>query len=164
MKTREELFMSFLESIENKENKEIIDSVKTGFNAMLESSVFRGVAPAATSDMSRRSISSDSFASQGNPVETQAQIDARTARQEREASMARQRMGRAMGSMKQIEKLAELDPIKVEDWMNSKLKEAISVGKREMDREMGTDLSKRGLLSRIKGAARSFVESEEESE
>jgi hypothetical protein len=154
---KQELFVEFLNNLQesaSKDEKEILSLIETGFKetvSLMEGPYIWGNKQAETPKSKKMQSSAQS------EEETEAQVS-ELARREKEARMAG---GRLKGVMAQMLKAAKVAPLEIEDFINGKLKDAIKEGKAELDEKFGTDTSKKSFMSRLKGAAKAFTESEE---
>jgi rubrerythrin len=152
---KEKMFITFLESLRDEKNTHMIDAITEGF-ALTEGfrlpDIKNGAADAIDAFKGRMG---------GKSAEklSDAQVAERKDKFAREEKSAKQQDWRVSGSMASVVKFAKTQPMAAEKWMEETLKPAIKAGKMEMDQKFGTDSAKRGILDRVKSAAKSFTES-----
>lgn len=154
---KEKMFITFLESLRDEKNTHMIDAITEGF-ALTEGfrlpDIKNGAADAIDASKGRMGRKSAEKLSD-------AQVAERKDKFAREEKSAKQQNWRVAGSMASIVKFAKVQPLDVEKWMDETLKPAIKEGKQGMDQQFGTNSAKRGILDRVKSAAKSFTEAEE---
>lgn len=154
---KEKMFITFLESLRDEKNTHMIDAIAEGF-ALTEGFRFPDIKNGAADAI-------DAFKGRmgGKPAAklSDAQVAERKDKFAREEKSAKQQDWRVAGSMASVVKFAKNQPMAVEKWMEETLKPAIKAGKMEMDQQFGTDSAKRGIMDRVKSAAKSFTEAED---
>jgi len=146
---------SLNESVKSEEQKKILEAVTEAYT-LLESNpyIFAGQRPER---VQKRAM--------GNQSAPQSEEDISTASKEldRREKLAKQASGRLKGVKTQLLKAAQVAPLEIEEFMKSgELRDAIKAGKEDLDRQFGTETSKRSFTDRLKGAVRGFTEAEEE--
>lgn len=153
---KEKMFITFLESLRDEKNTHMIDAITEGF-ALTEGLRVPDIKNGAADAI-------DSFKNRKNGKQTSGKLSddevaANRNKFAREEKSAKQQNWRVAGSMASIVKFAKVQPLDVEKWMDETLKPAIKEGKQGMDQQFGTNSAKRGILDRVKSAAKSFTES-----
>ena len=145
---------SLNESVKSPEQKKLISSIMEAFS-LVESNpyIFAGKQPEG---VKKRAMGKQSAS------QSKEEIDDSNKKRERREKLARQSSGRLQGVKTQLLKAAEISPMEIEEFLKSgELRNAIKAGKADLDRQFGTDTSKKSLKDRLKGAVRGFTEAED---
>ena len=154
---KEKMFLTFLESLRDEKNTHMINAIAEGF-ALTEGLRVPDIKNGAADAI-------DSFKNRKNGKQTSGKLSddevaANRNKFARAEKSAKQQNWRVAGSMASIVKFAKVQPLDVEKWMDETLKPAIKEGEQGMDQQFGTNSAKRGILDRVKSAAKSFTEAE----